>query len=47
MSTTLDASGDPDAAAGWWKALDAGQDPTAPTPDRIDPGVSGDITRGV
>ena len=43
----LDAAGDPEAAAGWWKALDAGQDPTASAPDHIDPGVSGDITRGV
>ena len=47
VRTALDASGDPEAAAGWWKALDAGQDPTAPAAGRIDPGVSGDIARGV
>ena len=27
--TTLDVDADPESAAGWWKALDAGQDPTA------------------
>jgi uncharacterized membrane protein (TIGR02234 family) len=47
VPTAPDASSDPEAAAGWWKALDAGQDPTAPTPDCTDPGVSGDIARGV
>ncbi len=28
--TALDPAGDPDAATGWWKALDAGRDPTQP-----------------
>lgn len=51
--TATDPAADADVAAGWWKALDAGQDPTeatVQTADRrltTDHGLSDDVTRGV
>lgn len=54
VPSTLDTDADPEAAARWWKALDAGQDPTArngsdddAVAGGVDPGVSDDLTRGV
>ncbi len=46
VPTTLDVDTDPEGAAGWWKALDAGQDPTAAVASSSeDPGPDADATR--
>ena len=52
----VDPADDADASAQWWKALDAGLDPTdvasagrpaePPAPRTVEPGMAGDVPRG-